>query len=63
MKIAIYAYKRWDQTNGAYGIPERRATEAFIKKARGEIIEGSEAMVHETCVDDDGQEIIEKTKN
>jgi hypothetical protein len=61
MEIAIYAYKRWDQINGTYGIPERRATEAFIQKARGEIIDGSEAIVDETCVDDEGQEILKKT--
>jgi hypothetical protein len=63
MEIAIYTYRVWDTFTGGYVTPPRRATREFIEKVKkAEILEASEELVDEGCVDDEGQEILESSR-
>jgi hypothetical protein len=62
MEVTIYSYRVWDNLNGTYGIPPRMATREFIERARGEILEKSAKIVDESCVTEDGQEILDQAK-
>jgi hypothetical protein len=62
MMVTVYRYKAWDQLNGTFAIPERRATPGFIQAVGGEIFEKTAHEIDDSLVSPDGQEILDKTK-
>lgn len=62
MDVTIYSYRVWDHRNSTHVIPPRMATRQFITMARGDVIEASAKTVDETCIDENGQEILDPAK-
>lgn len=63
MEVTIYTYSVRDARTGASVIAPRMATEQFIAKVKGaQINEKSAKVVDESFVDDNGQEILDKSK-
>lgn len=63
MEITIYTYRVWDTTSDKRIIPPRMATREFIAKVHNaEINEKSAKVVDESCVNDEGQEILDQSK-
>jgi hypothetical protein len=54
-KIAVYGFKRWNQSAGDFDISPIKATKHYIDRMRCEVIEGSEQFVDHWNIDDDGR--------
>jgi len=54
-KVKVYKFRLWVQAAGRKQVAPHMATQEFIIKARGEIIEGTGREVEGSFVDDNGQ--------
>jgi hypothetical protein len=50
----VYQFKRWSIRTGTYRVSPKMATAESIEKARGVIIDGTEAEVEHAMVDTEG---------
>jgi hypothetical protein len=57
MEILILNYRVWDQQNGVHLIRPRMATQEFIRRAKGQVVESGVRPVDERHVPDEGQKI------
>ncbi len=62
MDIQVFQYRVYDVTKDTFATLMRRATRERISRAHGEIIDGSEAFLDESKVDDEGREILPEDK-
>jgi hypothetical protein len=53
--VAVYSFRVWDSERGEYTSPPVKATAEYIRKAKGETIQGTTRDVEPSALDEQGR--------